>query len=397
MASNDIVLLEGVRTGFGSFGGTLKDQSATDLGVTAAKGAVEKSKVEPEWIGHVVFGNVLQTSPDAIYLARHIGLKAGVPREKPALIVNRLCGSGLEAIITGARLILTGDADFVLAGGTESMSQAPHAVRGARWGVSFGPGVQFEDTLWSALTDSYNGLPMAVTAENLASRYHISREEQDAFSLQSQQRAQLAWDQGRMDDELVPVLIHDRKGNLFSFARDEHMRPETTLGVLAKLAPRFKKDGTVTAGNASGIVDGAAALIVTRRDQAMERRLRPLGRLVAWGTAGVDPDVMGIGPVPAIRMALKRAGLSLKDIDLFEINEAFAAQVLAVVKELEIDTGRLNVNGGAIAIGHPLGATGARLTLTLLYELRRRGKKYGVVAMCIGGGQGVAAVVESVA
>jgi acetyl-CoA acetyltransferase family protein len=391
----EIVLLEGVRTGFGAFGGGLKELSATDLGVIAAKGALERAKVDPCWIDHTVFGNVVQTSADAIYLARHVGLKAGVPKEKPALTLNRLCGSGQEAIVTGARMILTGEADFVLAGGTESMSQAPHVVRGARWGIGFGATTQFEDMLWSALVDSYNGLPMAITAENLAEQYHISREEQDRFALLSQQRAQDAWGNRWLSEEVVPVTLKDRKGNVTSFAKDESMRPESTLDGLAKLPARFKKDGTVTAGNASGIVDGAASVVVTTMDKAKERGLVPLGRLVSWGTAGVDPNIMGFGPVPAIRQALKKAGLTLADMDLIEVNEAFAAQVLAVVKELGIDMERFNVNGGAIAIGHPLGATGARLTLTLLYELRRRGKRYGVASMCIGGGQGIAAVVEA--
>jgi acetyl-CoA acyltransferase 2 len=393
--AGDIVLLEGVRTGFGSFGGSLKDWTATELGVIAGKGAMERARVDPEWVDHVIFGNVVQTSSDAIYLARHIGLKAGVPKDRPALIVNRLCGSGQEAIITGARMILNGEADFVLAGGTESMSQAPHVVRGARWGIPLGPGAQFEDMLWGALTDSYNGMPMAITAENLAEQYQITRVEQDHFSLQSQTRAREAWIQGRMAEEVIPIPLKDRKGNLTPFARDEHVRPESTLDDLARLPARFKKNGTVTAGNASGIVDGAAAVVVTTSDQARQRGLKPLGRLLAWGTAAVDPDVMGIGPAPAIRTALKRSGLTLRDMDLVEVNEAFAAQVLAVAKELEIDIDRLNVNGGAIAIGHPLGATGARLTLTLLYELRRRSKRFGVASMCIGGGQGIAAVVEA--
>ncbi len=393
--TTDIVLLEGVRTGFSAFGGSLKDLSATDLGVIAAKGALERAKVNPAWIDHTVFGNVVQTSPDAIYLARHIGLKAGVPKEKPALTLNRLCGSGQEAIVSGARMILAGEADFVLAGGTESMSQAPHVVRGARWGVGFSAGAAFEDMLWSALTDSYNGMPMAITAENLAEKYHITREEQDRFSLLSQQRAKNAWDKCWMSEEVVPVPLKDRKGNVTQFATDEHMRPDATLEGLAKLTPRFKKDGMVTAGNASGIVDGAAALVVTTKEHAKERGLKPLGRLVSWATAGVDPDLMGIGPAPAIRAALEKAGLALRDMDLIEVNEAFAAQVLAVAKELNVDMERFNVNGGAIAIGHPLGATGARLTLTILYELRRRGKRYGVASMCIGGGQGIAAVVEA--
>ncbi len=395
--AGDIVLLEGIRTGFGAFGGSLKDQSATDLGVVAAKGALERAHVDPAWIDHVVFGNVLQTSPDAIYLARHIGLRAGVPKETPALTLNRLCGSGQEAIVTGARLILTGEADFVLAGGAESMSQAPHIVRGARSGIGFGATVPFEDMLYTALVDSYTQMPMAITAENLAAQYHITREEQDCFALESQLHARQAWEGGRLKQEVVSVELRDRKGNVTSFAQDEHIRADASLPGLAKLPARFVQGGTVTAGNASGMVDGAAAVVVTTMDRARERGLKPLGRLVSWATAGVDPTIMGIGPVPAIRMALKKAGLALGDMDLIEVNEAFAAQVLAVVKELEIDRERFNVNGGAIAIGHPLGATGARLTLTCLYELRRRGQRFGVASMCIGGGQGIAAIVEALA
>jgi len=393
--TTEVVLLEGVRTGFGAFGGSLKEMSATDLGVVAAQGALARAQVDPTWIDHIVFGNVIQTSADAIYLARHIGLRAGVPLDKPAVTVNRLCGSGQEAIVMGARLLLTGEARFVLAGGTESMSQAPHVVRGARWGLGFGASTSFEDMLWTALIDSYTGLPMALTAENLAEQYHITREEQDRFALRDQQLAKQAWDAGLPQQEIVPVMVKDRKGNVTPFAKDEHMRPDTTLEGLARLPARFKKDGTVTAGNASGIVDGAAAVVLTTMEQARARGLKPLGRLVSWGVAGVDPRIMGIGPVPAIRIALERAGLTLDEMDLIEINEAFAAQVLACVKELQIPMDKFNVNGGAIAIGHPLGATGAWLTLRLLYELRRRGKCYGIASMCIGGGQGIAAVVEA--
>ncbi len=394
--ATDIVLLEGVRTGFGAFGGSLKEQSATDLGAIAAKGALERAQVDPAWIDHTVLGNVVQTSPDAIYLARHVGLKSGVPIDKPAVTVNRLCGSGQEAIVMGARMLISGEADFVLTGGTESMSQAPHVVRGARWGIGFGASAPFEDMLWTALIDSYTGLPMAITAENLAEQCHITREEQDRFALRDQQFAKQAWDAGRMKDEIVPVPLKDRKGNVTMFAKDEAIRPDATIEGLARLPARFKKEGgTVTAGNASGIVDGAAAVVVTTLANAQARGLKPLGRLVSWGVAGVDPKIMGIGPVPAIKIALKKAGLSLEQMDLIEINEAFAAQVLACVKELGIDMEKFNVNGGAIAIGHPLGATGAWLTLRLLYELRRRGKRYGIASMCIGGGQGIAAVVEA--
>lgn len=292
-------------------------------------------------------------------------------------------------------MIMTGEAEFVLAGGTESMSRAPMSNFDGRWGSGLGKGLAFLDTLWAALTDSYHDMPMAITAETLAEKYEITREEQDRFAMMSQSHAKEAWESGRMLQEIVPIPLKDKKDKVAEFARDEHMRPNTTLDALSKLSARFKKDGTVTAGNASGIVDGAAMVVVAKREKAVERGMRPLGRLVSWGTAGVDPDLMGIGPVPAIRQALARAGLRLEDMDLFEINEAFAAQTLAVVRELGIEMDKLNVNGGAIAIGHPLAATGARLTLTLLFELRRRNMHYGVASMCIGGGQGIAAVVEN--
>lgn len=392
MGMNDVVFLSGVRTAFGTFGGSLRGLSAIELGVIAAKGALEKSGVSAEDIGHVVFGNVLQTSSDAIYMARHVGLKSGVPVSVPALTVNRLCGSGFEAIVQGARMLKLGEADFVLAGGTESMSQAPHVIRGARWGLRLNAG-KLEDYLWEALLDPYCGCQMAMTAENLADKYGITRVETDEYAYTSQMRAKEAWDKGRLAEEVVPVEIESRKGTKI-FKVDEHMRPETTMEGLAKLSPYFKKDGTVSAGNASGIVDGAAALVLTTRAKAEERGLRPLGRLVAWGNAGVEPAIMGIGPVDASNVALKRADMTLEQMDLVEVNEAFSPQYLAVEKELGLDRNKTNVNGGAIAIGHPLAATGARLTLTILHELRRRGGKYGLASACIGGGQGMTVIVE---
>ncbi len=393
MASNEIVFLSGVRTAFGTFGGSLRDFSAIELGTIAAKAAIQKAGIKPDDIGHVIFGNVLQTSADAIYMARHIGLKAGVPVPVPALTVNRLCGSGFEAIVQGARMLKLGEAHFALVGGTESMSQAPHVIRGARWGLRLNSG-KLEDYLWEALLDPYCGCQMALTAENLADKYGITRKETDEYAYRSQKLAKEAWDAGRMAEEIVPVEIPSKKG-LKVFDRDEHLRPETTLDGLSQLSPYFKKDGTVTAGNASGIVDGAAALVLTTMAKAEERKLKPLGRLVAWGNAGVEPSIMGIGPVDASKIALKNAGLKLAQMDLVEVNEAFSPQYLAVEKALGLDREKTNVNGGAIAIGHPLAATGARLTLTILHELRRRGGKYGLASACIGGGQGMTVIVEA--
>jgi acetyl-CoA acyltransferase 2 len=381
----EIVVLSAARTPFGKFCGALKDLTATELGVAAARAAMARAGVSPEEIDHVVFGNVLQTSADAVYLARHTGLKSGVPVSAPALTVNRLCGSGFQAIISGAQLLLLGEADIVLAGGTENMSQAPHVIRGARWGIPLGEG-RMEDSLWSALSDSYCKLNMAETAENLARRYGITREQADDFAYQSQMRAKAAQESGRLTEEIAPIA-----GVL---NRDEHPRPNTTRAGLAELKPAFQKDGVVTAGNASGITDGAASVVLSTAEIADRRGLIPLARIVAWGVAGCDPEIMGIGPVPAVKVALERAGLALDQIDLFEINEAFACQYLAVEKELGLDRNKVNVNGGAIAIGHPLGATGARLTATLIYELQRRPARYGVGGACIGGGQGIALIIE---
>ncbi len=392
----DVLFLAGARTGFGAFGGALKDFSATQLGVIASKAALERARVAPDQIDHVIFGNALQTSADAIYLARHIALKSGCPVETPAVTVNRLCGSGFEAIVQGAQQILLGESRFVVAGGTESMSQAPHVVRGARWGLRLGPAAPLEDSLWEALRDTECGLSMAETAENLATRYGLSRADVDAVALASQQRARDAWAAGGYADEIAPVPILNRKTKQAEpWAADEHMRPDTTAEGLAKLAPYFKKDGVVTAGNASGICDGAAAVVLADAAVARAQGLTPIGRLVAWAVTGVEPAVMGIGPAPAARKALAKAGMTLEQMDLIEVNEAFAAQYLAVERELKLDRDRTNVDGGAIAIGHPLAASGARLTLHLLHALRRRGKRYGLASACIGGGQGEAVIVEA--
>jgi acetyl-CoA acyltransferase 2 len=392
----DVVFLSGRRTPFGGFGGTLKAWSATELGAHAASAAIESAGVEAASVGHVVFGNALQTSADAIYLARHVGLRAGVPIEAPALTLNRLCGSGFQAIVSGAQEILLGEVDVVVAGGAESMSQAPHVVRGARWGeLRLGEaGGHFEDLLWAALTDPYCGLSMAQTAEKLAEQYGIARADADEVAYQSQQRAARAWQEGRFEAEVAPITIASRKGEVV-YNADEHMRPDTTREALAALRPYFRKDGLVTAGNASGIGDGAAAVVIARGEWARERGLAPIGRLVAWGIAAVDPSIMGIGPAPASRKALERAGLTLDDIDLVELNEAFAPQAAAVMKELELDAAKTNVNGGAIALTHPLAASGARITVHLLHELRRTGGRYGLGTACIGGGQGMAVIVES--
>ena len=392
--TQDVVILSAKRTPFGTFGGTLKDLSATDLAVHAAKAALAQVGAPPDDFGHVVFGNVAQTSADAIYLARHVGLRAGLPERVPALVVNRLCGSGFEALVQAAVLVETGQADVVLAGGTESMSQAPLVLRGTRWGFPFGKTPAVEDTLWSALTDSYAGLPMALTAEKLAEQHRIGQDEVDAYSVESQRRWAAADAAGRFEAELAPVEVKGKKGPVL-FAKDEHPRPDTTLEGLKKLPKVFKKDGVIHAGAASGISDGAGAFVVASRAYADRRGIRPLARLVNWGHAGVDPTIMGIGPVPAVRNALARAGARLGDLDLFEVNEAFAPQVLAVLKELDLPRDRTNVDGGAIALGHPLAASGARIAMHLVYELRRRGARYGLGSACIGGGQGIAVILEA--
>jgi acetyl-CoA acetyltransferase family protein len=391
---NDVFIVGGARTPMAEYVGALKDVSAIELGAIASRGAFQKTGVKAEWIDHVVFGNVLQTSADAIYGARHVALKACVPVEVPALTVNRLCGSGIQAAVSGAHHILAGEADVVLTGGIENMSQAPHVIRGLRAGLKFGQGA-LEDSLYEGLRDTMCNMFMAETAEKCAGKYGISREEQDRYALRSQKCADDAWKQGRFAEEVVPVEVNTRRGTTL-VERDDHMRPETTLEGLAKLPAAFSKDGTVTAGNASGIVDGGAAVILASERGLKARGLSPIARLTGWATVGVDPSIMGMGPAPAIRKLLEKASLSLADIDILEINEAFAAQYLAVEKELGLDREKVNVNGGAIALGHPLGATGARLLLTLTLEMGRRGSKRGVAAACIGGGQGIAALVEAI-
>jgi len=392
----DIAIVSGARTPMGRYCGKLKDFSAMELGAIAAKGAIERAGVDEKEFDHVVMGNAQQTTGDALYGARHVGLRAGLPIETPALTVNRLCGSGMQAIVNAAQLVQLGEASMVLAGGMEAMSQAPFVIRG-RDGFTLAPGGKLEDSLMVALLDSYCGLYMANTAELYGEQQGITRQMQDEFALRSQQLADEAYKAGRLQEEIVPVALRNSKGESTgeSLAEDDHRRPQTTMEGLAKLKPAFGKNGTVTAGNASGIVDGGAAVVVMSLEAAQKRNLKPLGRVVSWGVAGVEPKIMGRGPVPATKLALQKAGLTLDYIDLIEVNEAFAAQYLAVEKELGLDREKVNVNGGAIALGHPLGATGTRLVITLLYELRRRNKKYGLATACIGGGQGIAMIVES--
>jgi len=399
---NDVVIVAGARTPFGNLNGVLSDLTATDLATHAAKAAIGRSGVPADRIDDIVFGNVMQTSADAIYLARHVGLRSGIPINVPALTLNRLCGSGLQAILTAANSLLLGQSTYALAGGAESMSQAPHVIRGARKGLALGAGM-LEDSLWEALTDSYNGLPMAITAENLAQRYRISREACDEFALISQESALAAQRDGYFAEEIEPIVVAGPKGATTTIAQDEGPRPGLSLEKLAKLPARFKKDGVVTPGNASGITDGAAAVVLTTRKQAAADGIAWMGRLVSSSVVGVDPDIMGIGPAMAIPPALARAGIAQKDLQVMEINEAFAPQVLACLEELSPSilerakkSGqlgiRLNPHGGAISLGHPLGASGARLALTTLHDLRRSGGGYGVASACIGGGQGIAAV-----
>jgi acetyl-CoA acetyltransferase family protein len=393
---SDIAIVNGARTPMGRYCGKLRDFTAQELAAIASVEAMKRSGVEPAEIDHAVFGNAQQTSGDALYGARHVALKAGIPLEVPALTVNRICGSGIQSIVTAAQMIQLGESKIALAGGMESMSQAPHTIRGMRWGVGLGEG-KLEDSLMVALYDSHCGLYMAQTAELYAEQQGITREKMDEFALRSQHLAGDAQNSGRLAEEITPVPLRNKRGEPTGemFEKDDHLRPETTMEQLQKLRPAFGKNGAVTAGNASGIVDGGAAVVLMSVADAKKRGAKPLGRIISWGIAGVDPKIMGSGPVPATRKALEKASLRLEDIDLIEVNEAFAAQYLAVEKELGLDRNKVNVNGGAIALGHPLGATGTRITLTVLYELRRRNARYGLATACIGGGQGIALIVEN--
>lgn len=389
-----IYIVNGARTAFGTFGGSLKDVDATTLGVTASKAAVERSGVAAEDIDLTIFGNVMHSSNNSPYLARHVALHTGVPIASPSLSVNRLCGSGLQSIVSAAHSLLLGEGRVALTGGTENMSLAPHVLRGSRFGTKLGA-PKVDDMLWAGLTDEYIGSGMGVTAENLAEKYDISREEQDEYALRSHKLATKATEEGKFAEEIVPVEIKSRRGTT-TFDKDEHIRADSSLEQLGKLGPAFKKDGTVTGGNASGINDGAAANIVATESYINEKGLAPIARIISWGVAGVEPDIMGIGPVPAMNQALEKANLTIDDMDVIEVNEAFAAQYLAVEKALGFDREKANVNGGAIALGHPLGASGARVVYTLIKELHRRGGKYGIASLCIGGGQGIAMIVEAV-
>jgi acetyl-CoA acetyltransferase family protein len=391
----NIVFISGKRTPFGAFGGSLKDISATDLTVYCAKATLQAAGAKPDQIDHVVIGNVVQSGADAAYLARHVGLKTGIPVPVPAYIVNRLCGSGFQSWVNAAQMIMTGEATCVLAGGTEQMSQVPYIVRNVRFGgLRMGPG-ELEDYMTSALTDQYTKTPMAITAENLGEKYKITRDQVDEYSVLSQSRYKAALQKGIFKTEIDPITLETKKGPQ-KIENDEHPKPDVTLEKVKAMKPLFKKDGLVTAATASGIVDGAACSLITSESQAKKLGLKPMAKLVAYASAGCDPSIMGIGPAPAIRNVLAKSGLTLKDIDLFEVNEAFAAQYLSVEKELELPRDRANVNGGAIAVGHPLGASGTRIMNHLVYELHRTGAKRAIGSACIGGGQGIAILIEKI-
>ncbi|CAH0382371.1 unnamed protein product [Bemisia tabaci] len=395
IVTKGIFIVGAKRTPFGTFGGSFTKTTSLELQEVAAKAALAAANVNPENVDSVVVGNVLaNTAPDSNFLPRHAALRAGVPIEKPALGVNRLCGSGFQSIVSGAQSILVGDSEVVLTGGTDNMSQAPFSVRNIRFGTSLGTKIEFEDTLWTGLTDTHCGLPMALTAEKLGEQFSVTREECDKFAYRSQQQWKKAQDSGVFKEELAPVQVK-AKGGVKSIEVDEHPKPETSLEKLGRLPTIFKKNGLVTAGSASGVCDGAGAVVLASEDAVKKYNLKPLARLVAYAIVGVEPSIMGIGPSPAIKNLLKTANKSLNDIDLVEINEAFAAQTLSCAKDLGLDLEKLNVNGGAIALGHPLAASGARITAHLVHELRRKNLKLGVGSACIGGGQGIALLVEN--
>lgn len=391
----EVYLIDGARTAFTEFGGSFSTVSAIELGTTTAVEALKRSKLKAYDIDAVFYGNVIVTSKDAALTARHIALYANIPQEVPALTLNRLCGSGLQAVVSGAQEIALGESNIILAGGAENMSQSPYSNFQQRFNGAKLGNLQFEDMLQSTLTDSYVGLGMGQTAENLAEKYKISRQQQDEFAAISHQRAAAAIEEGKFAEEIVAVTVKNRKGDII-INKDEHVRPNTTATSISGLRASFKKEGTVTAANASGINDGAASVVLASARAVKEHALTPLAKIISWASVGVDPKIMGIGPVPAIKKALQRATLTIEDIDLFEINEAFAAQYLAVEQELQLSRGKTNVNGGAIALGHPVGASGTRILLSAAYELKRRQGKYAVVSLCIGGGQGIAAVIERV-
>ena len=391
----NVYIVDGARTAFTEFGGSFSTTDAVKLGTATAVEALKRAGVDATDVDHVVYGGVITTGANSAYLARHIGLYAGVPQDVPALTLNRLCGSGMQSVVTATQQILLGEANVVLAGGAENMSQSPYSNFEQRFNGAKMGDLKFVDMLNATLTDQYTGSGMGLTAEKLSDMYSISREEQDAFALLSHNRAAAAREAGKFADEIVPVVLPTRKGDVV-VERDEHIKENGTMESLAQLRPAFKKDGSVTAANASGINDGAASVVVASEAYVNEKGLKPLARVVSWGVMGVDPTIMGIGPVPAIKQALQRAQLTVEDIDLFEINEAFAAQYLAVEKELGLDREKTNVNGGAIALGHPVGASGTRIVLSVAHELRRRGGKYACASLCIGGGQGIALIIEAV-
>jgi acetyl-CoA C-acetyltransferase len=390
----EVLIVSGVRTAIGDFGGSLKDIAPADLGSQVTKEALSRAEVAGEEVGQVVFGNVIHTEPRDMYLARVAALGAGVSQAAPALTLNRLCGSGLQAIVSAAQVVTLGDADIAVAGGAESMSRAPYMAEGMRWGARMGD-AKMIDMMTAALHDPFHDIHMGETAENLAESHQVTRAEQDALAVESHHRAARAIAEGRFKRQIMPVTLKSRRGDTV-FDTDEHVRPDAKAEDMAKLRPVFRKDGTVTAGNASGINDAAAAVVLMDADTAAKRGAKPLGRLVAYGHAGVDPKVMGIGPVPATRMALARAGLALEDMDVIESNEAFAAQACAVAKDLGFDPAKTNPNGSGISLGHPVGATGTILTVKALHELTRIGGRYALVTMCIGGGQGIAAIFERI-